>query len=80
MSPANVHSVNKMNFKKSDYNVKNGFQTKNGFNKAKSDVGQVFKNVFGVRILLIKPISVLINSLNVKHAKKYAISANTVSR
>lgn len=37
MSPTNVHSVNKIDFKKSNYNVKNGF------NKAKFDVGQVFK-------------------------------------
>lgn len=42
VSPANVHSVNKINFKKSNSNVKNGVQTKNYFNKAKSDECQVF--------------------------------------
>lgn len=70
VSPANVHSVNKIEFKKSNSNIENGFQTKNSFNKAKSDVGQVLKNVFGVRILLTKTMSVLIKSLNVIHAKK----------
>lgn len=70
VSPANVHSVNKIHFKKSNSIVKNGVQTKNYFNKAKSYVGQVFKNVFGVRILLIKPMSVLIKSLNGIHAEK----------
>lgn len=41
VSPADMHSVNKINVKKSNSSIKNNVQTKNGFNKAESDVGQV---------------------------------------